>query len=373
MRRRREKGLGSIFKRGDTWISQIQVGITASGRPKYKQVRSKTQALAVKALKELNKDLALGNLSSDNSKLTLSEWIKEWLDSEVKPNREPKTYDFYEYVSRRWINPKLGSLPLNKITTTSVNSFLAALEKEGVSANSRVNARRALRVALSSASKRGLISSNAAQASEAPRSKSKSHVHFTAKEIQALLKALEESPILNLIRFCISTGVRSGEAMGLTWNDVDLDLGTASIRTQIQRIDGKLQLKSLKTEKSRRELPIVGLAALAVMEEKLRQDKLPYSPPLNLVFLNAVGTPFDHKYVNKFLHRALEQAGLPKTGIHAFRHSAATFMLMNGLNLHQVSRFLGHSQIGLTSDLYGHVLSNEMRDVGQKLQDALYR
>jgi integrase len=315
----------------------------------------------------------LGNLAADSSKTTLAEWIKEWLEAEVKPHREPKTYDFYEYISRRWINPKLGGLPVAKITVTSVNSFLSQLEKEGVSANSRVNARRTLRVALSSAVKRGLVATNVAHASAAPRSKPKGHVHFTAKEIQALLTALEQSPILNLIRFCISTGVRSGEAMGLTWSDVDLDLGTASIRTQIQRIDGQLQLKSLKTEKSRRELPIVGLAALAVMEERLRQDELPNPAPLNLVFLNAVGTPFDHKYVNKFLHRALEQAGLPKTGIHALRHSAATFMLMNGLNLHQVSRFLGHSQIGLTSDLYGHVLTDEMRSVGERLQTAITR
>lgn len=126
MRLRREKGLGSIFKRGDTWISQIQVGLTASGRPKYKQVRSKTQTLAVKARKELDRDLASGNLNSDCSKLTLSEWIKEWLESEVKAHREPKTFDFYEYISRRWIIPKLGDLPLNKITTMSVNSFLHA-------------------------------------------------------------------------------------------------------------------------------------------------------------------------------------------------------------------------------------------------------
>ncbi len=58
----------------------------------------------------------------------------------------------------------------------------------------------------------------------------------------------------------------------------------------------------------------------------------------------------------------------PMTGMHSLRHSAATFMLMAGLNLHQVSRYLGHSQIALTSNLYGHVLDQSMREAAEVLQ-----
>ncbi|MES1228306.1 MAG: tyrosine-type recombinase/integrase, partial [Armatimonadota bacterium] len=76
------------------------------------------------------------------------------------------------------------------------------------------------------------------------------------------------------------------------------------------------------------------------------------------------------KYMNKLLHEALAKAKLPKTGLHSLRHSATTFMLMSGMNLHQVSRFLGHSQIALTSNLYGHVLDRAMRYAAEKLQEA---
>ena len=104
--------------------------------------------------------------------------------------------------------------------------------------------------------------------------------------------------------------------------------------------------------------------------ERNRQEDECYENELDLVFLNPWGRPFDPKYVNDYLHIALEQAGLPRTGMHSLRHSAATFMLMAGLNLHQVSRYLGHSQIALTSNLYGHVLDGAMRDAAERLQDA---
>lgn len=83
-----------------------------------------------------------------------------------------------------------------------------------------------------------------------------------------------------------------------------------------------------------------------------------------------LGRPMDPGYIGKHLKLALARAGLPKCGMHALRHTAATFMLRAGLNLHKVSRYLGHSQIGLTSDLYGPVLAESMREAAETLQKA---
>ncbi len=142
------------------------------------------------------------------------------------------------------------------------------------------------------------------------------------------------------------------------------------IESQLQWVDGELRLKPLKTDKSIRTMPLVGHSLEAVQAEQARQAVEGWQNPLGLVFLNAQGRPMDPKSVSERLHVALEKAGLPKAGMHSLRHSAATFMLMAGLNLHQVSRSLGHSQIALTSNLYGHVLDGAMRDAAEILQNA---
>ncbi|MEI7576394.1 MAG: tyrosine-type recombinase/integrase [Armatimonadota bacterium] len=117
-------------------------------------------------------------------------------------------------------------------------------------------------------------------------------------------------------------------------------------------------------------MPVIGHSLEAILAERARQESGELDNEMNLVFLNPWGRPFDGKCVSDRLHAALEVVGQPKTGMHSLSHSAATFMLMAGLNLHQVSRYLGHSQIALTSNLYGHVLEGAMRDAAQKLQDA---
>ena len=101
------------------------------------------------------------------------------------------------------------------------------------------------------------------------------------------------------------------------------------------------------------------------------QEAHPFDNPLNLVFLNIEGRPFDPKYVNTHLKVALKAAKIGEASFHSLRHTAATFMLMSGIPLHTVGKWLGHAQIALTSNLYGHVLSAELEEAGLKLQ-AMY-
>jgi integrase len=195
-------------------------------------------------------------------------------------------------------------------------------------------------------------------------------VYFDANQVQKLLVALEGSPVENLVKFTLATGLRIGEVTGLTWGGVDHKQKTVLVSHQLQRVGTKLVLKPLKTEKSVRTMPLIGHSLEAVCAEKFRLESGEFENELDLVFLNHWGRPFDPKYVNECLHQALKKAGLPRTGMHSLRHSAATFMLMAGLNMHQVSRYLGHSQIALTSNLYGHVLDGAMRETAEKLQES---
>lgn len=368
--KRREKGSGSIFKRGTKYVAQVQDGFTDAGRPRYKQVTCTTQADAVKKLKELNTLTMQGQPLPTKDGHTVSSWIEVWLEDHIKPNRELKTYEFYRLMADKRIKPYLGKAELRRVTPTDVSRLFKSLETDGASANTIQAVRRTLRAAYGVALKYGEASDNPVSKTFAPKVKRATKVYFDAEQVQKLMAALDGSPIENLVKFTLATGMRIGEVTGITWDAVDFKRNTVLVQSQLQRIGKELVLKPLKTDKSLRTMPLVGQSLDVLKSEAERHKGEGFENPLNLAFLNPYGRPFDPKYVNEHLHAALVRAELPSTGMHSLRHSAATFMLMAGLNLHQVSRYLGHSQIALTSNLYGHVLDGAMREAAGRLQDA---
>lgn len=369
-RTRRQRGSGSIYQRGTGYVAQIQDGYKENGKPKYRQVRCKTQGEAVKALNELTALLQTGKAIPDRKGHTVSSWIDTWLEEHIKPNRETKTYQFYSLMAEKRIKPHIGRKELQRVTPTDVTRLFKTIEDDGATTNTIQAVRRTLRAAYGVALKYGHAYDNPVVRTFAPRVRRNPRVYFDSDQVQKLLAALKESPIENLVKFTLATGMRIGEVTGLTWSGVDFKRKTILVSAQLQRIDKTLVLKPLKTEKSVRTMPLVGHSIEVVLAERKRQAEKGFDNALDLVFLNSNGRPFDAKYVNEHLHGILAKAELPATGMHSLRHSAATFMLMAGLNLHQVSRYLGHSQITLTSNLYGHVLDGAMRDAAEKLQGA---
>lgn len=367
---RREKGTGSIFRRGEGYVAQVLDGYKDDGKPRYRQVRTKTQAEAAKVLNDYNARVAAGVPIPEGKVLRLGKWLDVWLEDHVRPNREPKTYAYYRLQVEARLKPHLGSLDVRRIRAADMARAFRLMEEEGASKGTLLAARRTLRAALNVAVKNDLCADNPVVKTYAPKVPRTKKVYFDAEQAQALLTALKGSPIENLVMFTLATGVRVGEACGATWANVDLPRKSVLIESQLQRVGGELRLKPLKTDKSVRTMPLVGHSLEAVQAEQTRQAVEGWENPLGLVFLNAQGRPMDPKSVNERLHAALKAAGLPMTGMHSLRHSAATFMLMAGLNLHQVSRYLGHSQIALTSNLYGHVLDGAMREAAEALQSA---
>ena len=338
--------------------------------PQYRQLRCSSQAEAVKALNKLNAQLTYGVPINSGRGHTVSGWLDVWLKDHIKPNREPKTHAFYSLMSDKHIKPYLGRMDIQRVTSQDINLMYRKLESNGASPNTISAVKRTLRAAYGVALKHGVATVNPVINSVTPKVKREPKVFFDSEQIQRFLVALAGSPIENIVKFTLATGVRVGEASGVTWRSVNLKEQTVLIDSQLQREGGELILKQLKTEKGVRTMPLVGHSLEAILNESKRQEQEGTENPLGLVFLNSASRPFDSKNINTILHAVLQKAGLPSTGMHSLRHSAATFLLMEGLNLHQVSRYLGHSQIALTSNLYGHVLDGAMREAAEKLQGA---
>lgn len=369
-RQRREKGAGSIYKRGNSYIAQVKYECPKTGAIKSKQKYCRTQGEAVTALKTLQASLLSGQTPTTGKNLTVEGWIRQWLEDHIKPNREIKTYQFYKLMAEKRVYPYLGRMELAKVTPTDVSRLFKQIEQDNATPNTIAAVRRTLRAAYGVAMKYGHVNDNPVSKTFATKVKREPKVYFDADQVKKLLEALKDSPIENLVKFTLATGMRIGEVTGINWDSVDLKEKSLLVQNQLQRINKELILKPLKTDKSIRTMPLVGHSLVAVLAEDSRREAVQDQNTLDLVFTNPWGRPFDPKYVNEHLHDILEKAELPKTGMHSLRHTAATFMLMAGLNLHQVSRYLGHSQIALTSNLYGHVLDGAMREAAEKLQSS---
>lgn len=381
---RSNHGRGSIYQRkpDGLWVAQVHIGYNEKGRPKYKRVYRKENAAAVDALQELQFALRRGQ-PVDAKRLTVSEYLDQWMATSVEGSKEPKTIAYYRMMIDRHLKPTIGRIDLRKLTALHVQAMLTEKQtkadpktKRILSASSVAGIRRTLRAALSRAWKLGLVAENVAQKTDPPKVKKADPVYLTPEQALALREKANGHPIENLLALTLGTGLRVGEATGLRWTDVDLDNGLLKITTQLQRISKKLTLKSLKSSSSRRTLPLIGLALEAVQAEQVRHAKLraflgDSFNELGLVFVNDGGRPFDPKYVDKHLKALCKAAEIPQVSFHKLRHTAATLMVAAGVPLALVKDQLGHSSITLTMGTYAHMLPTAQREAAEKLDQAL--
>jgi integrase len=145
---------------------------------------------------------------------------------------------------------------------------------------------------------------------------------------------------------------------------------------QLQRVAGVLELRELKTDKSRRALPLPGFVVAALRERRIcqLQDRLAAGADWEewgLVFASLRGTPLDPKNVTHRFQDVLKRAGVPRMRFHDLRHGCATLLLAQGENLKLIQEQLGHSTISTTADVYAHVLPEIQRSAADRLDGLL--
>ena len=340
-----------------------------------KRLRAQGTALTQREASELAVAAAAGKNAgahvAQGRDRSVGEWLDEWLETYVRPNREPRTVAYYALMIERHLKPLLGTTGLRKLEGEAVQALLNEKSKT-LSPETVRGIRSTLRAALGQAFRGELVGRNVAQLTSAPKRVHRAPRALSAEQAMALYAALDGTPIAGLVRLTLHTGLRLGEATGLTWESVDFQAKTLRVTQQLQRIDGRLQLKGLKTERARRALHLTGSALDVLRAERARQgvELEAGSNALGLVFLNSEGRPFDPRNVDEHLKKAMLEAGLPRGSFHQLRHTAATLALASGVPLVAVRDQLGHSQISLTADIYGHAVPTALRDAAEALERA---
>jgi integrase len=189
--------------------------------------------------------------------------------------------------------------------------------------------------------------------------------------------ALADDPLLlDLVKLMLLTGLRRGEALGLSWEAVGED--RIDVRQQLTRASDGLALRQLKTDGSRRSLPITPPLAEVLRSRRKAAMAARMAAPAGswvdsgLVFTTALGGPLEPRNVLRRFAAAVQRAGLPATvHLHTLRHSAASFLIAAGVPMKVVQQILGHSSFTVTADIYSHVAPELEAEAMGKLGEAL--
>lgn len=382
MGKRRGNGEGGIYQREDgRWCAAVDLGIV-NGKRKRKVLYGATRRAVAEKLKVLQREIDAGlNLLSERQ--TVKQFLENWLEQTIKPRRKAKTYHRYEQMVRLHLVPHLGHHQLGKLAPEHVQAMLNTLGEPGKNGGRTLAprtvqyVRAVLRQALNQALRWGRVTRNVALVVEGPRVEKYKITPLTPEQAEHLLDAAAGHRLDQVYRLTLSLGLRQGEVLGLRWEDVDFAQRAIRISGAIQQIGGKIQRVTPKTAASERTLPLTPLLlrSLAAHQEAQEREKQELGAEWHehgLVFPSEVGTPLAPRNLQRHFKGVLKKAGLPKTiRFHDLRHSCATFLIAQGVHPRVVMELLGHSQISVTMNTYGHVLPDTQRDAAAKLDMLL--
>jgi len=349
---KRGNGEGSIYRRKSDgrWVGVLIAG----GRRKcfYSEKRQVVHERLATALRNRQQGLVAAGPSQ-----TVAQYLNHWLTETVSTSVRPRTLESYDLNVRR-LMPHLGKLRLSALGPAAIQGAYAALLRRGLSRRSVEQAHTVLHCALRQALLWGLTGRNPTEAVVVPRGSRREMKTLTDDQVRRLFEATEGSRLHALWVLLTTTGLRLGEALGLTWPDLT-SIGAAS--PSARRCSGYRSglaewfFVEPKTDRSRRTVYLAPGTVAALAEHRNRQGDEPLVPSERFVFTGITGRPLDASSVSDHFHRALARAGLPNIRVHDLRHTAATHLLTRGVHPKVVQDLLGHSTISLTLDTYSHV------------------
>jgi integrase len=370
---RRGRGEGSVFRRKDgLWCGSITAGYDAQGKRKRRVAYGVTKQEVLEKLGALRSDVGAWTVQG-SERFTVGAYLDRWLEDAVRQTARTSTYQFYRMIVRSHLSPQIGGLKITKLAPMHIQGVLAGQERSGASARIRQATFDVLHGALRQAIKLDIIPRNPCDAVPRPRVARVVIRTLTPEQAKQFLGAAAEDRLYALYAVLIGCGLRLGEALGMTWPDVDLKRGTVTVRQQLCEVSGKLWLQEPKTDRARRTVDTPGFVmdALHRHQEQMKHEGHLVNDRL-LVFVDTEGHPLRRSNLRRRSFLALlSRAGLPRIRIHDLRHTAATLHLVQGTHPSVVQHMLGHARISITLDIYSHVLPRLGEEAARRMNALL--
>ena len=384
--------VGNIEKRGEnSYRLRVSWGYTGDGkRIIYKKtVETKNKTEAEKELALFIAEIETGQALSAK-KLRFRDYSEFWINNYAIPNLSPKTYERYRSMLKSRILPYLGNMYLDKIQPMQLIYLYQELSnctytrkntKHKLSSKTILEHHRLLHSMFQQAVYWQMIAYNPASRVRPPKSQKPSINFYDDTQTVALIKALEgeELKFRVIILLTVFTGLRRGEVLGLEWQDVDFDNSSITVRQASQYVSSiGIYTKDPKTETSKRVISIPDniTKLLEQFKSKQLESKLKAGNKwidTNRLFVQWNGSPMHPDTITKWFKSFLERKNLSPITFHGLRHTHATLLISQGLDVRTVSNRLGHAQTSTTLNIYAHSFAKMDREASDKLDNLLYR
>jgi integrase len=367
---KRGAGEGTVVHRSDgRWAAAVTL---PSGKRKW--LYGKTRADVSRKLTEAVHATQQGRQLDSNQ--TFGAFLHWYLKEHAESRLRPRTFKTQKMYVDKHIVPALGKIPLAKLTPQHVQAFLNEEREKGLAGWTLRQIRSIMRAALHVGARYGLVSRNVVQYTDAPTLTAAEITPLSPEQARAFLAGIAGDRLEALYVVAMATGLRQGELLGLAWEDIDLDAGQLTVSRQLQRFDGEYRMVDLKTAKSRRSIALPQVAVQSLRAHRARQAEQrlaagPHWEGRGLVFARPDGHPLNGTVATKMFQKTIARLGLPRQRFHDLRHTAASLLLAQGVSLKEVSETLGHSQIGITANLYGHMFPEIRRHVADRMDEIL--
>ena len=407
---RRGKGEGAIYQRKDgRWTATITLEPKA-GKRRRRSFYGRSHAEVAKKLRYGLKKLD-DNLPIPDDRQTVGAYLDAWLRDSAAPALRPRTLASYKMIVELHLKPEVGPNRLARLQPADVRAYINKKLASGLAPRTVQYHHAVLRRALGQAERDGAVARNVARLVSPPKIERPEIRPLTPEQARTLLGAIAEDRLAPLYACAIGLGLRQGELLGLTWDDLDLDAATLTIRHTLQRYGHEYHLDPPKTDKSRRTLGLpvglvqrlrahrtqqlgrapAGAAELRVvggkdtdnddvdagehLDERQRAGPAWEGDRWNLVFCTETGRPLPGNHITRQFQAILaaQDPPLPRQRFHDLRHAAATYMLTQGVDLRVVMEVLGHSQIHVTANTYAHVKLELTRTAAEQVDALLTR
>ncbi|MGW6733307.1 tyrosine-type recombinase/integrase [Streptomyces sp. NPDC055013] len=398
--RTRANGDGTVYQRKDGRWEAAGYVLAPGNTRKRVRVYGATRK---DALAKLTERIAASNLglpvaAADS---TVSAYLTYWLNGVAVHHLRENTHTRYAAAIRLHINPGLGAKKVARLTARDIRTFLDGLRTTcQCCAQERDSVRRSccaigqccekrlspltvtyvhavLKSALEHAVREDELPRNVARNVKTAAPRPRRFQPLTAVEARQFLHAASNDRLYALYELALRTGLRKGELLGIHWEDLDLDGGTASIHRSLQRTRSQgltvLNTKTLASER-RIALPAECISSLKIHQERQQEERQAAGTGWTdngLVFTTPKGMPLDPANLSRRFRRFRRRAGLRTIRFHDLRHSTATLLLEQGVDLVVIKELLGHAHIGVTAGVYAHVRLRLQRQAIDSLGNAL--
>lgn len=376
---------GHVRKRGSKWYYSIEIAAVGGKRKRVERVGGRTKKEAEEALRIALQNYQVGFV--DSVKVTLEDYLNDWLENQIKKSRKINTYNRYKSIIDRSLVPHIGGYKINKLPPKKIHEMLIKEKDKGLSNTTVQNIYGVLNAALNQAVKFRMIRDNPCKYVERPKRDKFDAGILTIEEFQKFTDSLDTKKyngyIMDLAtNIVMELGLRRGELAGLTWDDFDEN--TLTIRNNLIYSNGKTYLETPKTLESERTIYVSDHLKGLLVEHRVLQDenKELYGEHYKVSTFNNVNYDFIMTWKNgHYVHplyystrfkKLLEKISINrKIRFHDLRHSNATLLLSQGVDFKTIQARLGHADINTTLNIYSHISMEMQKKATQKIESIL--